>query len=179
MIRHELNAFKLIFPLLYPYRWPVVGIVIAGVCASLAEGLGIGLLAPLLQSAQAVELPNNNPIFSLLNKLVSRYGDERKVFAITVMMLGLIVLKMGFSYLYSSFCVLLTHHIEHHYRCRVFAQILALPPGYFDKSSSGKLLSMGQETSHMVAAVASFIWICINFCTLLVFSGILLMVAWH
>jgi ABC-type multidrug transport system fused ATPase/permease subunit len=169
-----------LLPLLKPYRLVVVVIVIAGVCASLAEGLGIGLLVPLLQSGQASTEKSNNAIFTLLNELVSHFAGEQKTMAITVMMLVVILLKMGLSYLYSSLCVWLTNHIEHHYRCLVFEQFLAVSQAFLDKHPSSQLLNtLNNETKQMALAVASLLWVSINFCTLLVFSLLLLMVAWH
>lgn len=180
MITKELNAIKLLLPLLQPYRWVVVIMVIAGVCASLAEGIGISLLVPLLQSGQTGIEKSNNAVFTLLDELVNHFAGEQKIIAITLMMLVVVLLKMVLSYLYSSLCVGLTSHIEHHYRCLVFEQFLAVSQPFLDKHPSSQLLnSLSNETKQMATAVASLIWIAINFCTLLVFSLLLLMVAWH
>lgn len=180
MITKEVSAIRLLLPLLKPYRLVVVLIITSGVIAALAEGVGIGLLVPLLQSGHSNSEKSENKMFALLNQLIDNFSDEQKILAITLMMLVVIALKMGLSYLYSSLCVWLTQHLENNYRRLVFEQCLAVSPLFLDKQSSGQILNiLNNETKQMGLAVASLLWASIGFCTLLVFSSLLLLIAWH
>lgn len=91
----EINDTKLLIPLLKLYPWAIPAIVILGILSSLAEGLGISLFIPFLQSLSHTnyQAHNQNLLVGILNQVFGNFSFDTRLFIIPVCIFGSVLLK--------------------------------------------------------------------------------------
>lgn len=173
------SVLRLLLPLLAPHAGKMAWFIALGVLASLVEGLGIGLMIPLLQGN--LTLPDaNNPLLRSLDWLVSRFPAEAKLQAITGLILAAILLKVTLAYVYTSLVGWIKCNVFHELRIRLFRQVLAVSQEYLDAQPGSGLSHILMEGARDTSqAIVSLLWLLLNICTLLVFSVLLVAIAWQ
>lgn len=175
----KINSWRHLFSLLAPYSWQIALFLVLGVLASLVEGLGIGMMIPLLQGkAPLSEMAG--PVLHRIDALVGAFPAERRNSVIAGIMLAAILLKSGLAYAYTCLVAWIGNSVLYQTQIRLFSQILAVSQEYLDGQQGGALLRTltvgGQDAAR---AVNTLLWLLLNICTLLVFSALLMVFAWQ
>lgn len=174
----ELHPIRCLIPLLAPYAWQVGAFVVIGVLASLLEGLGIGLMIPLLQGSGA-PTGANGPVLGWLDRLTGLLPTDSRTGSITALILAAILLKIVLAYAFTGLAAWIKSRVQHDVRTRAYRQILALSQEYLDAQQGGVLLhTLTSAPLEAALGVYALLWLVLNLCSLLVFSLLLMAVAW-
>ena len=178
-LRRELDPIRSLLRLLAPYSRQTACFVVLGVLASLLEGLGIGLMIPLLQGTSDSSLATNGGFFQWIDDLVGLFPLEQRIMVITGFILVAILLKIILAYAFTALAAWIRSSVHHKMRSEIFRRILAMPMEYLDTEPEGKLYRTLIGTTHDVAfSVYALLWLILSLCTMLVFSLFLIAIAW-
>lgn len=176
-----LNVIKKLLPFLKLYPWAAPMIVLLGVASSFVEGLGIGLLIPLLQVIDGQQLitGTSNPLLRFFDQLTSGVSADYKPFAIAALIFLAVFLKVTLVYLYTIQVAKLRFHLIYRLRCRIFDQWLHVGQQFWDTSQGGELYNtLHQEAWNIGLAVNNLLLLMINACMILTFTVLLLLLSW-
>jgi len=178
----EKKAIRALVPLIKLYPWFIPSIISLGVLSSLAEGLGITMFIPFLQSLnQSVhQSTSTNFLIEFASGLFSFLPSGSRPLIIPLFIFGCILLKnllaCGNLTLFGWF----NSRISHRLRSDTFSQLLSSSGSYLDTVDSGTLLNtLATETWRTSEALESLVKLIINGCTVVVFSILLLLISWQ
>lgn len=178
----EVQAIKKVLPLLKLYPWAIPTIIVLGSVSSLLEGLGISLFIPLLQNLDLNSQQSNgeNPLISFLNRIFINVSPEQRILIIALCILASILLKNCLVYSNNVLVAWLNSRISHRLRCGIFQQLLSISYSFLERSEPGKLMNtLASETWRTSQAIAVFIGLLVNICTISVFVILLLLISWQ
>lgn len=178
----EVQAIKTLLPLLSYYPWAIPAIVVLGFAASLAEGIGISLFVPFLQSLDAVNpaTASQSGLIQSLNQLFAQIPPSDRRVIVPLCIFGSVMLKNALLYGNTIFFSWLNWRISHRLRSGIFRQLLQVGYSYLDHNPSGKFLSiLDRETWQTSQALAGLVGLMINCCTIAVFTTLLLLISWR
>ena len=164
------------------YPWAMPTIVVLGILSSLAEGLGISLFIPFLQSLQLGTEPvtTDNSLIGFLNQIFSSVPSRQRFFVIPLCIFGSILLKNCLFYSNWVLFAWLNSRIGHQLRSGVFKQLLSVSYSFLEVKDSGRLLNiLATETWRTSEALKIVVNIIISVCTITVFVGLLLLLSWQ
>jgi ATP-binding cassette, subfamily B, bacterial MsbA len=151
---------------------------------SLAEGLGISLFVPFLESLQ----PNSNHtittgFFSHLLQSIELASSQLSIhnssLFIALILLVTVGFKIAIAYFYSLLCYWLKSHVLMRLRCDIFSHLISLEQGFWDTHRVGEIINtLTYEADASSQALAHLVWSIIDSCTILVFSSLLLLISW-
>lgn len=168
-------------PLLRRYPWITLAVVVTGVLSALAEGIGLGLFIPLLQSFEAsASAPQTGTWFvDAVGRLFGDVPAERRLLILAGFIFGAVTLKTILAYARDVLYDLLDARVGHYLRSNLFAQFLTVGYRYWEQSDQDRfynaLASETWRTSKAVATLAHFI---ITACALAVYATLLLLISW-
>ncbi|MBD2387214.1 ABC transporter ATP-binding protein [Cylindrospermum sp. FACHB-282] len=179
----ELQAIKALMPLIKFYPWAIPVIVLLGTLSPFAEGLGISLFIPLLQSLDKTSAQTsvyNNLFLNYLNQLFLFIHPSQRFLIIPFFIFLAFLLKSGLSYGYQALSHWLYVNVYHHLRVGIFQQLLNVSQSFIDSHQSGRLINtLEMETSLACDALTYFTYIIIHGCTITVFILLLLLLSWQ
>jgi ATP-binding cassette, subfamily B, bacterial MsbA len=175
-----LRVIKLIYPLLKFYPWGIPAIIFLGILASIAEGIGISLFIPFLQSIEhSNEITFNIPIIKNLNVFLLNGTSFQRVSIIVISILVAILFKVVLSYFYIVLCDWLRYHTLFKLRNQVFIQLMNVGQSFWDVNKNGRLINLLlYETINASKALTFFIWLTINLCVIGILGILLLLISW-
>ncbi len=178
----EWRAIANLLPLLKLYSWAVPIVIILGILSSLAEGLGISLFIPLLQSFNRAdsEITCENPLLCFIHNLFISFAPNHRLLLISLCIFGCILLRVSLSYSSSIVFSWYNSHIGHYLRTGIFRQLLSLNYSFLETSESGKLINiLATETWQTSKALTVFMNLIISICTVSIFVILLLLISWE
>ncbi len=177
----EANAFRILLPLLKLYPWAIPTIIALGILSSLAEGLGISLFIPFLQSlAQTTsQSVSGNSLIGFLNQLFVRVPSNARLFIIPLCILASVILKNCLLYSSTILFSRLNWRISHQLRSSIFKQLLSVSYSFLDRHQSGKFLNiLDKETWQTSQALSILVCLITSSCTIIVFVILLFLISW-
>ncbi len=177
----EFIVIRKLIPLLKIYRWAIPAVVVLGILSSIAEGIGISLFIPFLQSLEQTQhLPDaGNWLIDSFGQLLENVGPDQRLLIISGAILGSVLLRNVLSYSNSVLSNWLNVHIGHRLRCGIFEQLLTVSFRFLERSASGKLLNaLTNETWRTSDALWILVDSIILICTLVVYATLLLLISW-
>ncbi len=165
--------------------WALPATIVLGLLASLAEGLGLSMFLPLLQSLEhsgelgpaAAQVPER--LTFLLDFARGLTPWKNPLLAIIALILSLTVFKSVMRYLFSLVSGRLNADITHELRARVFRGLLATSQETRDRVGTGRLINLlANDTWHTSDAIALLSSLMINSCFILVYSILLVTLSW-
>src|ERR1700722_1454918 len=123
---NEITTIKNLYPLLGRRRWGFLGIVLLGLLQSLSEGVGIGLLIPLLGGLVGGSQSQGKTQW-LVNKIGSLFQNippDRRLTVIVACVFAAVVANALLSYLNTILFGWVNGNIGHNLRQRIFGQLL-------------------------------------------------------
>jgi subfamily B ATP-binding cassette protein MsbA len=181
MIEEFKAVVQALLPLLRLYPWSFVAIIVLGLLSSLAEGVGISLFIPFLQSINqtSYHLDSGNWLVGSLWKFFNNIPSERRLFIISLCIFGSILTKAILSYSYGVLCSWLEVRVGHQLRSGIFEQLLTVSYGFLQRSQSGNLLNtLATETWRSSQALSVLVDLAITVCLLVVYVALLLLISW-
>ena len=175
-----LSIIKTLLPILKLYPWVSPIIIILGFLASLAEGLGISLFIPLLQSSSSVNSSAaNNPFLRFIDRLLINVSSQERILIIASAIFATIILKSSLSFSSSLIFSWYNSRINHRLRTGIFQQFLSVSYSFLNAQDSGKLINtLASETWRTSDALLVLFSLAINICTISVFVILLLLISW-
>lgn len=152
--------------------------LVLGLMATLVEGVGIGLLIPLLQG-EAPLAGTSSPVLRWLNDATMSIPAEHRVSVLIVLILSAMLLKALLAYSFT----LLAQWISSRGRRRIgqalFSQVLRVSQSHLDRQPAGSLLHiLTAGPSNAEASVLALLWLLLSVATIVVFAALLTAVAW-
>jgi subfamily B ATP-binding cassette protein MsbA len=163
-----------------PYPWALPGLVVLGLLASFAEGLGIGLLIPLLdQLVGGGGTVPSGPFAHWMQQAVLSIADEARVAMLGSLMIVLIVLKSLILFADVGLATWVNGRITHDLRLALYRRMLAMDYGEFARSDQGQLVSGIESQTHRTSDALTVLATLIGAaCTVVVFTLLLLLICW-
>ena len=175
------GPIRTLLPLFRLHPWSIPALVFLGMCASLAEGIGLGLFIPLLQSldqsGRAAE--TGNELIDALGGLFSGVPPERRLLIISACILTAIGVKALLTYGHGVLFHWLDARISHRLRSGIFEQLLTVGYRFLERSGSGRLLNtLSAETWRASQALSVLVDLITVTCTIVVYAALLLLISW-
>ncbi len=177
--RFNLTLLRHNWLLAHDYAWHCALFVVLGLVATLIEGLGIGLMIPLLHGS----VPTSGSagwLLHWLNPLVNSFDEGSRNVAILGMILAAMTLKGITSYAYTALLYWISNRVQFNTRNKMYSLILDVSQDYLESKEQGGLLralSVGPKEASQ--SVATLLWLILNICTVLVFSLLLMALSWQ
>ena len=163
-----------------PYRWVLPALAALGLVASFAEGLGIGLLIPLVDTllGDAPSAPAG-PFAHLMQALGAHVGENLRLIVLGIGILGLISVKACVIWGYAVLAARLNGRVTHDLRLALFSQLVRVRYGSIATADQGHLANVLEaqtyRTSEALMVLSNLIGAA---CTVLVFALLLLLISW-
>ena len=177
----NLSGIGALRPLLRRYPWITLAVIITGVLSALAEGVGLGLFIPLLQSFEASDsAPQTGTWFvDAVGRLFGDVPAERRLLILAGFIFGAVTLKALLAYARDVLYDLMDARVGHYLRSRLFAQFLTVSYRFWEQSDQDRLYNaLASETWRTSKAVATLAQMIITACTLAVYGTLLLLISW-
>ena len=164
------------------YPWIVAATLAVGLLASLAEGLGISLFIPLLQSLEqtAPTQATGSWLADALWEMFKNHPPQNRLFFLSMCIFAALFFKAVFSYGRWALYGWLDTSIAHHIRSLIFSQLLTADFRLVQRHKNGTLVNtLGKETWKTSEAALALLSLVITSCTLVVYTCFLLLISWQ
>lgn len=155
--------------------WMVTAIVI-GAFSTVFEGIGITLFLPILTPLAQGFAPEGLP--RAIQFLLP--AQERGVLPVILLIFGFLVLRNLLAYGNRGLLAWLEGKTGHDLRCRIFNELMGAGYGYWEKRDPGKILdTLASESWRVSQGFQLLSGSLLQFCTVLVFTGLLFAISWR
>lgn len=181
-MKKEIQVVQKLWGLISVYKWVGIAIIVLGFLASLAEGIGISLMIPLLESIEssAFQPAEHEGLISLIQRPFLGLSPPDRVAIIAVTITIAILIKNALLYGNKALFSWFNQQIGHQLRSKIFQQLLTVHYSYIQKKDSGELLNiLATESWQVSRALEMLVNIIISLCTLIVFTIFLLLLSWR
>jgi subfamily B ATP-binding cassette protein MsbA len=161
--------------------WALPAVIVLGLLAPLFEGVGIGLLVPLLNGfAGAGEGGSGSAAVDWLGNLFADVSPDRRLAVIVCCIFLVIVLKNALGYGNALVYSAMTARVGHRMRTGIFRQLLTVGLSYVEGEQSGRLMNvLTTETWRTTHALSQFVALIVAVCSVLVLGSLLLLLSWR
>lgn len=178
----EFTTIAILLRFLAPYRWVLPVMAMFGLAASFAEGIGIGLLIPLLDvllHTARQSAATGSVLLEPVRAYLAHYtaGDQLVIIGVGIM--ALLSIKAGLVFASSSLSAWINGRVNNDIRCALFTQTLSVDYAFLVQNAQGRLINAfeSQAWRTMDAINALFDGVT-SICTVLVFVALLLLISW-
>lgn len=170
---------RALVPLLRLYPWAIPAIVALGVAASLAEGIGISLFIPLLQSvSQGADASSDPSWIGSAAGLFDGLSANDRLWAISGCIFAAVVVSALLTYLNTVLFSWLDARISYRLRSGIFHQLLSVEYRFVERSRFGKLMNtLATETWRTSDALAVLVTLITTVCSIVVYVSLLLLLS--
>ena len=179
-MNRSLTASLLALARLYP--WVVPALVVLGLLASLAEGIGIGLLIPVLDdvigggNAGAA----SSPLAAQLQALTGWIPPDQRLWVLGTMIAALVALKTVLMIANNGVSVWVSSRLGHDLRVRLGDAMLHADYAYVTRLEQGRVVNLFENQSDRAAeAMTLFANFVSAASTVLVFALLLALLSWQ
>jgi subfamily B ATP-binding cassette protein MsbA len=167
--------------LLRPHFPVLPALVLLGVLASLAEGIGIGLLIPLLQTLQGnAPIAQAGPLVEVVQRYAAAFSEDTRFALVGATIIGLLVVKSVLLFSYISFAAWIYTRTIHSIRSAQVRQLLSVGYIYFARHDAHRLLSIMTNSTWLTIEAQWLLFKFLNaLCTAAVFVVLLLLISWQ
>jgi subfamily B ATP-binding cassette protein MsbA len=164
-----------------PYPWALPSLVLLGLMASLAEGFGIGLLIPLLDTllgGASGGAPGPFERFAL--ELALDAGPGARLAALSLMIVALVGVKTLVHAADLKVATAWASRVARDLRVAASRQLLHVGYSWFARSEQGHLLNVLDTQTYRTSD--GLLWLSItitSLCTVIVFLALLLVLSWQ
>ena len=179
---NEIKTIRSLIPLLRLHKWRFAAIFILGLLQSFSEGIGIGLLIPLLSGlVGGPQLqPRGQWLASKLGSLFQAVPPDRRPTVIVVCVFGAVLANATLSYANHLLYGWEDGNIVHTLRRRIFRQLLTVHFGFIERDRSGRLLNLlASDTWRVRDALGILVSLTITTTTVAVYVALLLLMSWR
>lgn len=177
----ERQAIAALQPLLNlaPSAIPIV--VVFGVITALSEGLGLSLFIPLFQNlTQDSAMPGETVLGRMWDVLFAHLPTDHIRWVAPLVILFLLGCKNGLLFLNTLIFSRFNWRISHRLRTQIYRQLLHVDAQFLMERDVGMLVSiLDKEAWQTTQALTTLATAIASACTLVVFSGLLLLTSWR
>lgn len=172
---------RAILSVIGPYRWWLPLLVGMGFIASFAEGIGICLMIPVLNTLTEAQSAESAGRFAqILGQLTPDVGDGGRLALLAFAIVVLIGLKTAFLASNLALATRLAGQVTRDLRMATCRQLLEVGYGFITSSEQGKLINvLDTQTYRTSEALLWFEEAIINACSIAVFVCLLLLLSWQ
>lgn len=167
--------------LLRPYPWALPILVLLGFLASLTEGIGIGLLIPVLQTVLRDE-PSKaaGPFVEWMDRYAGALSPDNRLALLALTVFGLVCLKAILTGAHKYLGSWLNGLVAHNLRARLTRQLLDVNYGYIARQKPGYLIDTLQHQTWRAGDVFSCLAdMAVSAATVIVFALLVLLTSWR
>ena len=178
----EIRTIRLLLPLLRMYRWGLPATILLGILSSLAEGIGISLFVPLLESldSQSYQLPAVGWLGNVIDIGIQWLPTGNRLIVIVAAILAMTICKGLLTYSDSVLSASINSRITHTLRSRTFSKLIGMSQAEYDRTESGRLVNLlATDTWHTSDAISLVVGLIITICSIGVFSTLLMALSWR
>ncbi len=170
-----------VLALLREHRGLFAVVVAASLLASIAEGLGVGLVIPLLESPEAPgSLFSRLPFLEGLAGVVAEMSVAQRLRFVALALIALALARGGFVYVGRILSFLLQIRVDQGLRRAVFRQLLEVEIGYIHKQELGNLFTvLNNYTANAGVLVRTVGLAMVNVLTVLTYTVLMFLVSWQ
>lgn len=174
------RTLRQLAPVLRVHKWALPAVILLGILSSLAEGVGIGLFAPLLNALiPGSEGVSDNWLLAALERPFAGLDPHRRVPILAVSIFGVIVVRSGLAYLHRAMFDWLDADVGHHLRTGVFGRLLTMSISRLERDKAGHLLNvLASDTWRASEALRIVVYLLITASTVIVYGTLLFLVSW-
>jgi len=177
-----LQAIRDLLVFTRPYPWAIPILVVLGLAASLAEGLGIGLIIPLLDSMlqQPGQAEVSGPLAQWFQKTAQFVSDDYTITVLGALIFALIALKTLIIALDAFVSTSVIATAMRDLRLGLCKQLLDVSYEYFARIPQGKLVNLLDSQTYRASEALRALTVMIgSLCALVVFGALLLLLSWQ
>ena len=177
-----LQAIRSLLVFTRPYPWAIPVLVLLGLAASLAEGLGIGLMIPLLDQMlqSSAEAESSGPLAEVLRTIASFVGGDHALLVLSVLIIGLVALKTLIMAVDAMVSTSLIARAMRDLRLALCEQLLSVGYEYFSRVPQGKLVNLMDSQTYRASEALRALTVLIGSLSMMVVFGVLLlMLSWQ
>jgi len=155
------------------------------ICAAAFEGIGFGLLIPLIKGilTNSYDFIEKIPVLSIaMIRIFSLFGNKRSVVFISLMVFGFvaIILKNAFTFAASARAAFLTTRLDDNLRRVIYERYLSFGKIFFDQASTGHLYLVLVEFSGAISRIVTSLNGALHtLFSLIVYLGIMITISWQ
>lgn len=175
------KVVKEILPFFRFYPWSLPTIIVLGILASLAEGIGIGLFIPFLESLDQTRgfQESGSWLVDSMVRLFHRVAPEYRLLVISLCIFGSVVLKASLSYANQILVHWLHARIVHGVRSQILARLFTINYRFLESMETGRILNtLSNETPRSSEALAELVNFITKAFTLVIYILLLLLISW-
>lgn len=168
-------------PLVRRYPWLMLAVIATGVLSALAEGIGLGLFIPLLESLGngSVGAATGPWFVDAIGQLFQDLPPGRRLMVLGGCIAGAVVVKALLAYGRNVLYSLLDARVGHALRSSLFAQYLSVNYRFWEQNDSDRLYNaLSGETWRTTRAMCALAHLVVTVFTLLIYGGLLLLISW-
>lgn len=161
--------------------WALPVLVALGVLASAAEGVGIGMLIPLLDVLVQGERDTAAGWFvTSIRDFGAGMSSEARLTLLAGTIFSLIVVKSVVIFAYGALSVWFNGRIVHMLRCALVRQMLEVGYAFLARTEHGRLVNaLDHETWRTSEALDSLSQLVVHACSVAVLGVLLLLISWQ
>ena len=176
----NLPTYRQVFKLLRQYPAALAALIVASFFSVLSEGLGLGLILPLLQPSLATNFLDQMPMVATATEWLQTLSLIERVRIAAVLLIAVILIK-NLLVVATRFAVLnLQRQIEFDLKSQTFRQLHEVELRYiYEQQMGGLLTTLDQYTSQSTWMMKSVIGAVADFFALIVYAILMLLVSWQ
>src|SRR5262249_50242358 len=140
----EARTIRRLLTLLRSHVWWLPAAILLGILSSLAEGIGLSLFVPLLQSLddRAYHEGSSDGLLGFLPFLLPRLPEHNRLPYIAGLILAMTLSKAVLTYGHSLITASMNSRITHSIRSRMFSKLTGISQQTLDQTGSGRLINL-------------------------------------
>jgi subfamily B ATP-binding cassette protein MsbA len=162
-------------------RWSLPSVVALSTVSTIAEGIGIGLLIPILGSfgQGSSDFEADDEILGRLGALTSAIPEDRRILVLSMIVFALIAVKSILVYFDGLLSSWVTGLAAHRLRLAVAHQLLTVRFDYINENDDGRFLNtLESDTWAVTSAMFAVLGFVTRICVILVYGALLLLLSW-
>ena len=179
-IKHSLSVYGQILGVLAKYRTLFSGLVIISLFVSLTEGLGVGLMLPLLSGSELdFSLLQGLLPWELAGQSINNLSAISRVRFAAILLVLIILIRSGFLYAARLQSLRLQIGVTKDLRLKLMAQYHQVAIIFFSKQRLGHLLEMLiQHTNQSSILIKSVNDAFVNLFTIAIYGVLMMVISW-
>jgi subfamily B ATP-binding cassette protein MsbA len=174
------RTIRILLGFLHRYPWVLPSIAVLGTAASLAEGVGIGLLIPLLDALMSGPESHRNLLTDLFYQYAFRFDASVRLIVISGSIVGLVALKTMIQFGYLAILTWSSTRVAHDLRVALFDQFLSVSYQYIAQKDQGSQINTLEGQAFRVGQSSfDLCLLLVNMCMIALLSALLLGISWQ
>lgn len=163
-----------------PYRVQIGLSLMLGVLLAFLEGVGLGLLVPILQGlTNNASVISGNPVIDWINRPFADVPTQARLQILMAVLLGVTVLKNGAAYGHTVLNEWLRVNLMRRLRCKIFDQLLHVGCEFLAERRSGDLWNeLTTETNRTAQLAVTLVQQAAILFVTAVCVGLLFLISW-